>query len=74
MMALITGLATLFMTVSQTYYMSTYMVFGLVTAYLRVTNAPNILGYRLDFTLIKRLSFAAIAFIVGIHIFVQKFK
>lgn len=62
------------MTVSETYYMSTYMIFGLATAYLRITNAPKILGYRLNFTLIKRLSFATLLFIGGIYIFVQKYK
>jgi O-antigen ligase len=74
MLALIAGLATLFMTISQTYYMSTYMIFGLVTAYLHVTNAPKLLGYRLDFNLIKRLSFATIAFLAALYIFVQKYK
>ena len=74
MMALVAGNATLYMTISQTYYMSTYMLFGLVTAYLRLTDAPKILGYRMNSALAKRLSFATIAFLIGIYVFVQKYK
>ena len=74
MMALLAGIATLLMTLSQTYYMSTYMIFGLANAYLRVTNAPQLLGYRMNFPLVKRLSVATIIFLVGIYIFVNKYK
>ncbi len=74
MLALTAGLATLYMTISQTYYMSTYMILGLVTAYLRVSHASQIVGYRLDSSLIKRLALATIVFLAGIYIFVQKYK
>lgn len=75
MIALLSGIATLMLTLSQTYYITTYMIFGLVTAYLRVSNASNILGdYRVDSTLIKRLMLTSIIVIMGIYVFVQLFR
>jgi len=75
MMAITAGFATLLMTITQTYYMSTYMLLGLATAYLHTTNATNILpGFRVGFPLVKRLALFSMSFLVVFYIFVRLFK
>ncbi|MCX7114019.1 MAG: O-antigen ligase family protein [Proteobacteria bacterium] len=75
LMAITAGIATLILTLSQTYYISTYMVLGLATAYLRVTNAPKILtGYRVNLSLMMRLARVSLLFLVGLYIFVRLFN
>lgn len=75
MMALTAGIATLLLTLSQTFYMTTYMIFGLITAYLRITNASKILiGFRVDSSFIKRLLLAGILFLAVLFLFVRFFK
>ena len=75
MMAVTAGFAMLMMTLSQTYYMSTYMLLGLATAYLRLSNAHDILpSFRVGFPLVKRLTLFSISFLVVFYIFVRLFK
>lgn len=73
--AVITVTAALMLTLSQQTYMSTYLVLGLATAYLRLTDASTVLKwFRVDFLLIKRLAIASVSFLVGINIFVRLFN
>ena len=74
-MAVTTSSATLMMTVSQTYYTSTYLILGMATAYLKITNASNILqGFRVNSLFFKRLTILGVCFITALYIFVQAFK
>ena len=73
--AIIAGAATLLMTLSQTYYMTTYMILGLVTVYLRITNASNLVKfYRVDSFFIKRLSVIGIVAVVTLNVIVRVLK
>ncbi len=73
-MAITAGLATQLLTLSENLYMSTYMVLGLVTAYLRLINLPKILGFRVNSALIKRFALINIATLVGLYTFIRLFK
>lgn len=74
-MGIVASAAALMLTVTQTYYMSTYMIFGLATAYLRVADSPKLLkDYRLNSSFVKRLVSMSILFLIGVYVFVRLFR
>ncbi len=74
MMALTAGISFLLISLSQTYYISTYMILGLLTAYMQLSKASNIFrDIRVGSTLMKRIGLANLSFALVMYIFTRIF-
>jgi len=74
MLAVVAAYATGMLTLSRAFIVPTYMVLGLVTAYLRVAAVyPALALPRFDWHVVRRLSMASVGFVAASYVFVRVF-
>jgi hypothetical protein len=74
LLASLAGYATGMMSLTANSYVTTYMMFGLATAYLNITPTwPRVSLLRINGTLIGRVAAVSVVFLVGLYVFVRAF-